>query len=177
MVLVLLGTYCVFATDTNTEEHCQVRACDLKKSADCLQAQNEYWKCVKAENKLIETTMHVNLRNGNGIEVMVPQLYDNALLKQMLASAQARLSLLNVIDQGSVVSRLGAISGGSSITTSIAASVQGPPLPQMQSVQKAGSAAPDITTTQTPSQNTPPALAGSSIPFYQRFNYVRGCSE
>jgi len=149
---------------------CKVRDCDQNSSdyLQCLQLRKKEishcWKKTQQEGKIVERTLHLDLKNSNGIEIMQPQLYDNALLKQMLMSAQARLALLNVVDQTSITSRLGAISGGSSSTTSIAASIQGPTLPQVQTSKKAGAAAPDVTTTEAVPSIAAPALAGSTIP-------------
>ena len=172
--LMAFGTLSVLlssAQDTSQAEPdvsgCTAQACDPLTPA-CLRARrkklSDCWKKIRPENKSIELESNINLKYQNGIEVMQPQLYDNGLLRQMLASAQARLALLNVIDQGSVVSRLGSLSGTYSNTASIAASIQGPTPPQISSVQNAGSTAPIVTTTQASPSMTTPALSGSSIP-------------
>src|SRR5437868_1694908 len=67
-----------------------------------------------------------NLATNNGIRVEQPKVYDDALLQQMLQAAQARLMALQVLDQASIIQRLGAVSGATQQISSFGLNVQGP---------------------------------------------------
>lgn len=75
-------------------------------------------------------------RQQNGIRVDEPKVYDDSMLQQMLTAAQAKLSSMQVLDQGSIVQRLGAVTGASQQASSLGLSVQGPSLPQIVTTNK-----------------------------------------
>lgn len=75
-------------------------------------------------------------RMGKGINVEQPRVYDDAMLQQMLQVAEARLAQLQLIDQNSIMSRLGAVSGASQRISSFGLNVQGLPLPQVVTTDK-----------------------------------------
>src|SRR5262245_58029024 len=56
----------------------------------------------------------------NGIVVGRPKVYDDALLQQMLNDAQAKLAVLNVLDQGGLVKAFGAVTGANQRTSGFA---------------------------------------------------------
>ncbi|HYK05185.1 MAG TPA: hypothetical protein VE974_25775 [Thermoanaerobaculia bacterium] len=74
-----------------------------------------------------ERAIEARDRSMNGIIVDEPKVYDDALLQQMLAAAQARLGTLQLIDQAAIAAKLGAVSGATQNTVSIGVSVLGPP--------------------------------------------------
>jgi hypothetical protein len=75
-------------------------------------------------------------RARKGIHVEQPRVYDDAMLQQMLHVAEARLAQLQAIDQNSITSRLGAVTGASQRISSFALNVQGVPLPQVVTTDK-----------------------------------------
>lgn len=72
----------------------------------------------------------------HGITVEAPRVYDDAMLQQMLRVAETRLAALQVIDQGQLLSRLGATTGASQQISSLGVNVQGAPLPQVVTTSK-----------------------------------------
>ncbi|HZI19852.1 MAG TPA: hypothetical protein VEY09_14770 [Pyrinomonadaceae bacterium] len=101
-------------------------------------------------------------REQNGIRVDEPKVYDDSMLQQMLTAAQAKLASMQVLDQGVLVQKLGAVSGASQQASSFGLTVQGPALPQVvttskgatqtvtESQQVTGSAGTTQTVTQAP---------------------------
>jgi hypothetical protein len=97
-------------------------------------------------------------KGQNGINVSEPKIYDDALLQQMLRTAEARLAALQVIDQSSILSRLGAVTGATQDTSSFALNVQGAPVPGVTTATKL----PTQTTTETQQLNAAGASSGGS---------------
>ena len=83
--------------------------------------------CAQSTRQSIEARDH----NSNGIRIDIPKIYDDSLLQQMLAAAQARLTSLQLIDQTGIAARLGSVTGASQQITGVAVSAQGLPLPQI----------------------------------------------
>ncbi|MBS1827924.1 MAG: hypothetical protein JST93_21625 [Acidobacteria bacterium] len=75
-------------------------------------------------------------RQGNGIFVDAPKVYDDSLLQQMLQAAQARLAALQVIDTAGVVKGFGALTGGTLNSSGFGLSIQGAPMPQVVTANK-----------------------------------------
>jgi hypothetical protein len=73
---------------------------------------------------------------ANGIVVEEPKVYDDSMLQQMLAAAQARLAALQPLDQASIVNRFGAVSGVDQRANSFAITAQTPALPQVVTTEK-----------------------------------------
>jgi hypothetical protein len=73
---------------------------------------------------------------ANGIVVNEPKVYDDAMLQQMLTAAQARLAALQVLDQASIVNRIGGVSGAEQRVNSFAITAQTPSLPQIVTTDK-----------------------------------------
>jgi hypothetical protein len=127
-----------------------------------------------------ETAIDHRIRASNGITVGEPKVYDDSLLQQMLNSAEAQLSSLQVLNQTGISANFGAVTGASQQFSSFAVSAQGgPPMPQSvltnngATTQVANTAAPTgnsvVTTTTAPAQNTtttlsPPAAALATPP-------------
>jgi hypothetical protein len=111
-----------------------------------------------------ETVESIRLRERlrRGIDVEQPRVYDDAMLQQMLQVAEARLAQLQLIDQNSIVSRLGAVTGGSQQISSFGLSVQGLPLPQIVTTNK-GATGSTTETDQTTGSNSSTQTATSTI--------------
>jgi hypothetical protein len=92
----------------------------------------EPWKTLTPEEQA-KLTGQIEKRDldANGILVGAPKVYDDSLLQQMLSAAESRLSSLQAIDQASILSRLGSITGARQQITSLGISAQGLPLPQV----------------------------------------------
>ena len=73
-----------------------------------------------------------------GIRVDEPEVYDDVVLQQMLRDAELKLASLQVFDQGSIVTRLGAVSGSTQDISSFGLNIQGPSLPGIVTTQKGG---------------------------------------
>ena len=58
-----------------------------------------------------EQLLNQRTHSNNGIYVDTPKVYDDALLQQMLGSAQSHLSQLQGFDQGSLTRAIGAVTG------------------------------------------------------------------
>jgi hypothetical protein len=69
-------------------------------------------------------------RKSNGILVGAPKVYDDSMLQQMLSTAQARLTSLQLLDQTGIAARLGSITGANQQISSFAVAAQGPTPPQ-----------------------------------------------
>ena len=127
-----------------------------------------------------ETAIDHRTRASNGIAVGEPKVYDDSLLQQMLNSAEAQLSSLQVLSQSGISANFGAVTGASQQFSSFALSAQGGP-PMAQSVltnngatsQIANTAASAgnsvVTTTTAPVQNmtttlSPPAAVLATPP-------------
>ena len=83
-----------------------------------------------------ERSIRQRERMIRGISVEQPRVYDDAMLQQMLQVAEARLAQLQLIDQNSITSRFGAVTGASQRISSFALNVQGLPLPQVVTTDK-----------------------------------------
>jgi hypothetical protein len=101
-------------------------------------------------------------RLRRGIDVEQPRVYDDAMLQQMLGVAEARLAHLQVIDQNSIVSRLGALTGASQQISSFGLNVQGMPLPQVVTTNR-GATGSTTQTDQTTGSNSSTQTATSTI--------------
>src|SRR5678815_4257571 len=71
-----------------------------------------------------ERSIRQRERMIRGINVEQPRVYDDAMLQQMLQVAEARLAQLQLIDQNSITSRFGAVTGASQRISSFALNVQ-----------------------------------------------------
>jgi hypothetical protein len=74
--------------------------------------------------------------SGRGITVEPPKVYDDALLQQMLETAEARLAAIQVFDPTGITARFGAITGASQQISSVGFSAQGLPLPGITTTSK-----------------------------------------
>src|SRR5882724_11117321 len=63
---------------------------------------------------------------AQGIDVGKPKVYDDSLLQQMLATAEARLASLQVLDQTSIAAKLGSVTGATQSISSFGLSAMGP---------------------------------------------------
>jgi len=88
-------------------------------------------------------------RANNGIYVDQPKVYDDALLQQMLGSAQSQLQGLQGFDQGTLTRSLGAITGANQQTSGFGVS---------------GGVEPPIVTTATQTTQSPFALPPAAAP-------------
>jgi hypothetical protein len=108
---------------------------------------------------------------SNGIDVGQPKVYDDSLLQQLLNSAQAQLTSLQVLSQTGISNNFGAVTGATQQISSFALSAQGgPPLSTVantangattQVATTTGSQTNNgvVTTTTNPVQNTTTTLA------------------
>ncbi len=119
------------------------------------------WQCVP---QVSEQSIEQRDKGLNGIRVGVPKVYDDSVLQQMLAAAQARLVSLQLLDQNGIASRLGSITGANQQISSFALAVQGPSAPQtavtangatkqVVDTVKSSSDNSTVTTTNAPVQN------------------------
>jgi hypothetical protein len=130
--------------------------------------------CVRCDNTNSqtdqETAIDHRIRASNGITVGEPKVYDDSLLQQMLNSAEAQLSSLQVLNQSGISANFGAVTGASQRFSSFALAAQGgPPMPQSvltnngATSQVANTAASTgnsvVTTTTAPVQNTTTTLS------------------
>ncbi|MDQ5846331.1 MAG: hypothetical protein M3539_13655 [Acidobacteriota bacterium] len=83
-------------------------------------------------------------RAENGITVGEPRVYDDAQLQQRLQELEARLAMLQLVEQKALSDRLGAVSGASQQISSVGFNVQGPSVPGVTTNTKL----PTETTTQ-----------------------------
>jgi hypothetical protein len=81
------------------------------------------------ELRKIEKQIEKRDKDQKGISVGEPKIYDDSLLQQMLNAAQAKLAALQVLDQGSIVQRLGSVTGATQDISSLGINVQGPSIP------------------------------------------------
>lgn len=103
-------------------------------------------------------------QEGNGISLQPPKVYDDTSLELMLNSARSQLAAVQGINQTSLVSGLGAISGGTSVQTGLGVQLTGgPPLgqvaltnagPTSQTVDVTGATPSTTVTTTLPNQST-----------------------
>jgi hypothetical protein len=100
------------------------------------------------DDQKTETAIDTREKNGKGIAVDRPRVYDDARLQQMLQAAEARLATLQLIDQSQILAKLGAVTGASQQISSVGVNVQGAPLPGV------------VTTTKLPTQTTTTAPTG-----------------
>jgi hypothetical protein len=100
-----------------------------------------------------EKTIQQRDQNTNGIVVGRPKVYDDSVLQQMLSAAEARLSGLQVLDQSSIASRLGSVTGASQQISSFGLSVQGPPLPSVATTSN-GATKQVVDTVKSPTDTT-----------------------
>jgi hypothetical protein len=111
--------------------------------------------CAEGRDRDPERCIEEREAGQNGITVGEPKVFDDALLQQMLRAAEARLATVQVFDQASVLSRLGAVTGASQQSTSFGLSVQGAPVPGVTTA----TTLPTLQTTQA----TAAGAANSSI--------------
>ncbi|HKV34897.1 MAG TPA: hypothetical protein VJP89_11260 [Pyrinomonadaceae bacterium] len=79
--------------------------------------------------RITETDVENNDLRKNGIDVAQPKIYDDALLQQMLRTAEARLAALEVVNQPAILARLGSVTGATQQTSSFGLNIQGPSVP------------------------------------------------
>jgi hypothetical protein len=107
-----------------------------------------------------ETQIEERDEGQNGITVAEPKIYDDALLQQMLRAAEARLTMLQVIDQASILARLGAVPGASQQTSSFGLNVQGGLVPEVTTATGLPSRTTTEVTAADPTQNTLTTVSG-----------------
>ncbi|HEX6715978.1 MAG TPA: hypothetical protein VF088_02640 [Pyrinomonadaceae bacterium] len=100
-----------------------------------------------------EESIRQRERLRRGIDVEQPRVYDDAMLQQMLEVAEARLAQLQLIDQNSIASRLGSVTGASQRISSFGLNVQGMPLPQVVTTNR-GATGSTTQTDQTTGSNS-----------------------
>jgi hypothetical protein len=83
-----------------------------------------------------EQALNARIQSSNGIAVGAPKIYDDSALQQMLAAMQARLASLQVLDQGTLINRVGGVSGVSQQLNSFAITAQTPSLPGVTTTEK-----------------------------------------
>ncbi len=97
--------------------------------------------------------------NGNGIEVGAPKFYDDASLRMMLDATRAKLAGMTGLDQASLISRLGSISGATISQTQFGLQLTGGAGPGV-STTNTGATTQTTTNANLPEQNT--SLPGST---------------
>jgi hypothetical protein len=131
--------------------------------------------CVSCNETNSQTAQEKAIDNrvsaSNGIDVGQPKVYDDSLLQQMLNSAEAQLTSLQVLGQTGISNNFGAVTGATQQISSFALSAQGgPPLPTLaatnngattQVATTTGSQTNNgvVTTTTNPVQSTTSTLA------------------
>lgn len=117
-------------------------------------------RCAEGRDHDPEKCIEERDAGQNGIVVGEPKVYDDALLQQMLRAAEARLAAIQVFDQASILSRLGAVPGASQQSTSFGLNVQGGPVPEVTRA----TTLPTLTTTEVtagdPTKNTLTTASG-----------------
>ncbi|HUS22137.1 MAG TPA: hypothetical protein VMZ66_09030 [Aeromicrobium sp.] len=83
-----------------------------------------------------EAELQTSRDQDNGIDVGDPKVFDDAMLREMLQAAEAKLAALQLLDQQGVSSRIGAISGASQRISSFGLNVQGASLPGVTTTAK-----------------------------------------
>jgi hypothetical protein len=112
---------------------------------------------------------------GNGIYMQSPEVYDDSSLQQMLNAARAKLASLQGLDQATLLSHLGAITGSTFQQSLFSAQVSSPTLPSTVTTANGptstlatttGTAPAATTTTTAPNQSvaTTSPTATSPIP-------------
>lgn len=91
--------------------------------------------------------------NGNGIEVSAPKIYDDASLRMMLDATRAKLATMSGLDQGSLISGLGSVSGATISQTQFGFQVAGP-APPATSTTNTGATTSTTTNGSLPTGNT-----------------------
>jgi len=86
--------------------------------------------------RITEADVEDNDLRKNGIDVAQPKIYDDALLQQMLNTAEARLAALEVINQPAILARLGSVTGATQQTSSFGLNIQGPSVPGVTTTTK-----------------------------------------
>jgi hypothetical protein len=108
--------------------------------------------------RITEADVENNDLRKNGIDVAQPKIYDDALLQQMLNTAEARLAALEVINQPAILARLGSVTGATQQTSSFGLNIQGPSVPGVTTTTKL----PTETVTDS-SQTTAAGATSSSL--------------
>jgi hypothetical protein len=74
---------------------------------------------------------------SNGIVVGRPKVFEDEALRAMLQDAESALAKLQFVDQAGVASKIGGLQGGQLTQNAFGLSVNGPPLPQIQTTANA----------------------------------------
>jgi hypothetical protein len=90
---------------------------------------------------------------GDGIEVGEPKVYDDASLRMMLDATRAKLAGMTGLDQGSLISGLGNVSGATISQTQLGVQASGPALPGVVTTNT-GPTSSTTTNANLPSGNT-----------------------
>ncbi|MET0623265.1 MAG: hypothetical protein ABW250_09820 [Pyrinomonadaceae bacterium] len=125
------------------------------RSASAAVSDDDPRSCAEHRDRDPERCIRDRDEGQNGITVGEPKVYDDALLQQMLRTAEARLAALQVFDQTAILSRLGAVTGASQQSSSFGLNVQGPSVP--------GVTTATTLPTQTTTQATAAGATNSSI--------------
>lgn len=74
----------------------------------------------------------------NGISVDQVKIYDDSMLQQMLRAAESKLAAMQTLDQSSVISRFGALTGATQRISNVGVGVQTPQIPGVTSTSRSG---------------------------------------
>lgn len=119
----------------------------------------------KATRRQAEQALEKHAEDLNGIWVDTPKLYDDAALQQMLSAAQTQLWAISALNQTSLVSGFGAITGANLSTSSFGLNLGSPSSPPQVAVTQTGptsSTATTNTTGSTPSTSIATTTAPAS---------------
>jgi hypothetical protein len=113
---------------------------------------NGYW----APDAEFSKVLQKEASGSNGIEVGEPKIYDDSSLRLMLDQARQRLAAINGLNEGALVSHLGAVTGSRIDQTQFGLQVTGPSLPGLATTAN-GPTTQTTTNSGLPSGSTLPA--------------------
>lgn len=107
--------------------------------------------------------LYLRERQGNGIFISTPEVYDDSSLQSMLNTARAKLAALQGFNQATLTGHLGAITGSTLQQSAFSAQIANGPLPQTVTTANGPISSVAATTGATPSTTTTTTAPDQSV--------------
>jgi hypothetical protein len=99
---------------------------------------------------------------GNGIVVGQPKVYEDEMLRSMLANTETSLAQLKFIDQGAIANRIGGVQGAAAEQNAVSISANGPSIPGLQTTSNAPTTSSVLKTDNLSTTGTSTGTAGNT---------------
>jgi hypothetical protein len=126
-------------------------------------SQDAQKRAERDKRKQLAQEIKAREESANGIFIYSPEVYDDSSLQQMLNAARTKLASLQGLDQATLLSHIGAITGSNFQQSLFSAQISGPSLPSTVTTANGPTSTLAATTGTAPSTTTTTTAPNQSV--------------